>query len=130
MSVVMSVAGRPKPDSGLELYAWLFMRISGVVLLFMALGHLAIMHIINNIEVINYSFVAKRFMTPFWRTYDLVMLWLALIHGANGIRTLMEDYISAPGWRLVSLASLYVVSFIILALGSLVIFTFQPVTAP
>jgi succinate dehydrogenase / fumarate reductase membrane anchor subunit len=124
------MTGRPKPDSGLELYAWLFMRVSGVVLLFLALGHLAIMHIINNIEVINYSFVAKRFMTPFWRTCDLVMLWLALIHGANGIRTLMEDYISARGWRLVSLASLYVVSFILLALGSLVIFTFQPVATP
>ena len=126
----MSMAGRPKPDSGLELYAWLFMRISGVVLLFMALGHLAIMHIINNIEVINYAFVAKRFATPFWRTYDVVMLWLAMIHGVNGIRTLVEDYISARGWRLVSLASLYVVSFIILALGSMVIFTFQPVVAP
>lgn len=126
----MGIAGRPKPDSGLELYAWLFMRISGVVLLFMALGHLTIMHIINNIEVINYAFVAKRFATPFWRTYDLVMLWLAMIHGVNGIRTLVEDYISARGWRLVSLASLYVVSFIILALGSIVIFTFQPVAAP
>ena len=126
----MNIAGRPRPDSGLELYAWLFMRISGVVLLFMALGHLCIMHIINNIEVINYAFVAKRFATPFWRTYDLVMLWLAMIHGVNGIRTLVDDYISARGWRLVSLASLYVGSFIILALGSLVIFTFQPVSAP
>jgi succinate dehydrogenase / fumarate reductase membrane anchor subunit len=126
----MSIAGRPRPDSGLELYAWLFMRISGVVLLFMALGHLTIMHIINNIEVINYAFVAKRFATPFWRTYDLVMLWLAMIHGVNGIRTLVDDYISARGWRLVSLASLYVLSFIILALGSMVIFTFQPVATP
>jgi succinate dehydrogenase / fumarate reductase membrane anchor subunit len=126
----MSIAGRPRPDSGLELYAWLFMRISGVVLLFMALGHLTIMHIINNIEVINYAFVARRFATPFWRTYDLVMLWLAMIHGVNGIRTLVDDYISARGWRLVSLASLYVVGVIILVLGSLVIFTFQPVTAP
>jgi succinate dehydrogenase / fumarate reductase membrane anchor subunit len=106
------------------------MRISGVVLLFLALGHLAIMHIINNIEVIDYSFVAGRFVTPFWRTYDVVMLWLAMIHGTNGIRTLVDDYVSARGWRLVSLASLYVVSFVILALGSLVIFTFQPVQTP
>ena len=126
----MNGVGRARPDSGLELYAWLFMRISGVVLLFMALGHLCIMHIINNIEVINYAFVAKRFATPFWRTYDLVMLWLAMIHGVNGIRTLVDDYISARGWRLVSLASLYVLSFIILALGSMVIFTFQPVATP
>ncbi len=126
----MSNGPRPRPEGGLELYAWLFMRISGVVLLFLALGHLAIMHIINSIEVINYEFVAARFMTPFWRTYDLVLLWLAMIHGANGIRTLVDDYISARGWRLVSLASLYVVSFVILALGSLVLFTFQPVPAP
>ena len=126
----MNGASRPRPDSGLELYTWLFMRISGVVLLFMALGHLTIMHIIYNIEVVDYDFVARRFMTPFWRTYDLVMLWLAMIHGTNGIRYLVDDYISARGWRLASLASLYVVSFIILALGSLVIFTFQPVTAP
>ena len=102
----MDGAGRARPESGLELYAWLFMRISGVVLLFMALGHLCIMHIINNIEVINYAFVAKRFATPFWRTYDAVMLWLAMIHGVNGIRTLVDDYITARGWRLVSLASL------------------------
>ena len=101
-----------------------------MVLLFLALGHLAIMHIINSIEVVNYDFVAARFMTPFWRTYDLVMLWLAMIHGANGVRTLVDDYISARGWRLVSLASLYVVSFVILALGSLVLFTFQPVATP
>ena len=126
----MSSGARPRPDSGLELYAWLFMRISGVVLLFLALGHLVIMHLINNIEVVNYNFVAARYMTPFWRTYDLVMLWLAMIHGTNGIRTLVDDYISARGWRLVSLSSLYVVGFIILALGSIVIFTFQPVTAP
>jgi succinate dehydrogenase / fumarate reductase membrane anchor subunit len=126
----MNNGPKPRPDSGLELYAWLFMRVSGVALLFLALGHLAIMHLINNIEVVNYDFVARRFMTPFWRTYDLVMLWLAMIHGTNGIRTLVDDYVSSQGWRLASLASLYVVSFVILALGSLVIFTFQPVATP
>jgi succinate dehydrogenase / fumarate reductase membrane anchor subunit len=126
----MNGAGRPRPESGLELYAWLFMRVSGIVLLFMALGHLLIMHVINNVDVINYQFVVRRYATPFWRTYDLIMLWLALIHGVNGVRTLVDDYISARGWRVASLASLYVVSFIILVLGSLIILTFQPVTAP
>lgn len=126
----MNGAGRPRPESGVELYAWLFMRISGVVLLFMALAHLAIMHVINNIEVIDYRFVVRRYATPFWRTYDLVMLWLALIHGLNGVRTVVVDYVYARGWRVVSLASLYVVGFIFVALGSLVILTFQPVAVP
>ncbi len=126
----MNGAGRPRPESGLELYAWLFMRVSGVVLLFLALGHLAVMHVIHDIESIDYQFVARRFATPFWRTYDLVMLWLALIHGLNGVRTLIEDYVSARGWRAFSLASLYVLGFVFLALGSLVILTFQAVTSP
>jgi len=126
----MNGAGRPRPESGLELYAWMFMRVSGVVLLFLALGHLLIMHLINNVDNIDFQFVARRYATPFWRTYDLVMLWLALIHGLNGIRTLVGDYVRAKGWQVASLASLYVLGFILLALGSLTILTFQPPALP
>ena len=122
----MSGAGKPRPESGLELYAWLFMRVSGLALLFLALGHLLIMHIIHNVDNIDFQFVAQRYATPFWRTYDLVMLWLALIHGLNGIRTLVGDYVRPKGWQVATLASLYVFGFILLALGSLTIMTFQP----
>ncbi|MCL5006351.1 MAG: succinate dehydrogenase [Acidobacteria bacterium] len=122
----MNGAGRPRPQGGIDLWAWIFMRVSGVVLLVMVLVHLVIMHIINSIEVINYNFVAQRYATPFWRTYDLVMLWLAFIHGVNGVRVMIDDYVGSRGWRLLSLASLYVLGFIFLALGSLVILTFNP----
>ena len=122
----MNGAGRPRPQGGIDLLAWIFMRVSGVVLLLMVLVHLAIMHIINNIEVINYHFVAQRYATPFWRTYDLVMLWLAFIHGLNGVRVMIDDYVGSQGWRVFSLASLYVLGFVFLALGSLVILTFNP----
>jgi len=122
----MNGAGRPRPESGLELYAWLFMRISGITLLVLALGHLLVMHVINNVDNIDFKFVAERYATPFWRTYDLLLLWLALIHGINGVRTLVDDYIHPRGWRAASLASLYVIGFVLLALGSLIILTFQP----
>ena len=122
----MNGAGRPRPESGLELYAWMFMRVSGVLLLFLALGHLLIMHIIHNVDNIDFQFVAQRYATPFWRTYDLVMLWLALIHGLNGIRTLVGDYVRPKGWQVATIASLYVLGFILLALGSLTILTFRP----
>ena len=125
----MSAAARPRPESGFELYAWLFMRVSGVALLFMALIHLLVMHVINDIEVINYQFVVSRYGTPFWRTYDLVMLWLAMLHGVNGARTMVLDYVHGGGVRVVSLAALYLVGFIMLALGSLVILTFHPVAS-
>lgn len=119
--------GRVRPEGKFELVAWLFMRISGLLLVFLALGHLFIMHIFNSIDTIDYDFVAERFATPFWRTYDLVMLTLAMMHGTNGIRTLIDDYILAPGKRLFALSFLYVVFFVLVSLGALVLFTFQPV---
>jgi succinate dehydrogenase / fumarate reductase membrane anchor subunit len=118
---------KPRPVGGLELYAWFFMRVSGILLLFLALGHLAIMHIINSVDAVNYDFVARRYTTPFWRTYDLTMLWLALGHGLNGVRAILDDYVTAKSWRVVSLSVLYIVGFVFLLLGSLVILTFQPV---
>ena len=126
----MSGAGKPRPESGLELYAWIFMRISGLALLFLALGHLLIMHIIHNVDSIDFRFVAARYATPFWRTYDLLMLWFAMIHGVNGVRTVLVDYINPRGWRTASLASLYVLGFILLTLGSIAILTFQPPMTP
>jgi len=125
----MNRLGREKPAGGFELFAWFFMRISGIALIVLALGHLAIMHLINNVDIINYDFVARRWATPFWRTYDMVLLCLALIHGLNGLRTVIDDYVHTMKWRIVSLSCLYVFGFVVLVIGALVIFTFpfQPV---
>ncbi len=119
---------RPRPVvSGFELYSWLFMRVSGLLLIFLALGHLAIMHIINSVEAINYAFVATRWGSLFWRSYDWLLLILALLHGFNGLRIVVEDYIHSNGWRVLALTIVYLLTFLFLVLGSLVIFTFQPV---
>ena len=117
--------GRVRPEGKFELFAWFFMRLSGLLLVFLALGHLVIMHLVNNIDKINYQFVADRFTTPFWRTYDLLMLVLAMMHGTNGIRTLIGDYIQAPGRRLLALSTLYVIFFVLVALGAMILFTFK-----
>ena len=104
------------------------MRISGILLIFMALGHMFIMHILNDVAEINYAFVAERYATPFWRTYDLFMLFLAMLHGMNGARVLIVDYVRSRGWRVFSLSTLYVFGFALLLLGTLIIMTFQPVS--
>lgn len=123
----MNRLGTEKPAGGFELFAWFFMRLSGIVLILLVLGHLAIMHIINNVEDVNYDFVAARYATPFWRTYDMVMLWLALIHGLNGLRAIIDDYVHTRTWRAISLSCLYFFGFVFLVIGSLVIFTFKSI---
>lgn len=96
------------------------------MLLLLALGHLAIMHLINSVDNVDFQFVAQRYATPFWRSYDLLMLILALLHGCNGLRTVLEDYCQRPLLRVVCLSTLYVACFFFLVVGSLVILTFQP----
>src|SRR5262245_39903591 len=106
MTSLSPSGGRVAPSGGVELFAWIFMRVSGLLLLFLALGHLAVMHLINNVDNIDYAFVAARFATPFWRTYDWLMLVLALLHGLNGLRVIIDDYFSG-GRRVFALSILY-----------------------
>ncbi len=97
------------------------------MLVVLAIGHLVIMHLVSSVEIIDYRWVAVRWLTPFWRTYDLVLLWLAMVHGLNGTRIVIDDYVLARGWRMAAQSGLAVVGLIFLALGSVVIFSFQPV---
>ncbi len=77
------VSGR---RSNYEMYSWMFMRVSGVVLVVLVLGHLLIMNVLDGgVHRINFGFVAGRWANPFWQAWDLIMLWLAEIHGANGM---------------------------------------------
>ena len=73
--------------------AWLFMRVSGLILVIMVLVHFTIMHVINDIQDISFAFVVKRFATPFWISFDLIMLILGLVHGLNGMRTIIDDFV-------------------------------------
>jgi succinate dehydrogenase / fumarate reductase membrane anchor subunit len=118
---------RSRGRSNLELYGWLFMRVSGVLLVFLVLGHLLIMNILDGgVQRINFGFVAGRWSSPFWQLWDLVMLWLAQLHGTNGLRTIINDYTRRDRTRLLLTLTLYTASALVVALGTLVIFTFDP----
>ena len=123
--VVTPYGSRVKPSGGIELAAWVFMRISGIALLGLALGHLFIMHVFNNVHTIDYDFVARRYLKLFWRGYDLTMLWLAMIHGLNGMRTLIDDYLRPPA-RGIVIKGMVLIGVLFLILGTWVILTFRP----
>ncbi|MBI4313564.1 MAG: succinate dehydrogenase hydrophobic membrane anchor subunit [Candidatus Omnitrophica bacterium] len=120
-----ATGAHPRPQGGFELYAWLFMRISGIILLVLALGHWLIMHVLNSVHAIDYDFVAGRYAKIFWRGYDLTMLWLAMIHGINGMRTLADDYLKPPA-RGIAVKGLYLIGLVFLILGTWVIVSFNP----
>jgi len=113
--------------SNFELYSWLFMRLSGLLLVVLVLGHLFIMNILDGgVHRLNFAFVAGRWASPFWQFWDLSMLWLAQLHGGNGLRTIIDDYARKGSTRFWLKIVLYVSMVLILAVGTMVIFTFDP----
>ena len=122
-----TLSRRTAQRSNFELYSWLFMRISGIVLVFLVLGHLFIMNILDGgVQRINFAFVAGRWSSPFWQVWDLTMLWLAMLHGTNGMRTIINDYAERDQTRFWLKMILYVSAGFIILLGTLVVFTFDP----
>ena len=110
-----------------ELYGWLFMRLSGVVLVVLVLGHLLIQLVLDGgVTKVGFAFVAGRWASPWWQFWDLLQLWLAMIHGTNGMRTVINDYADKDRTRAILKGLLYTAAVLTIFLGTLVIFTFDP----
>jgi succinate dehydrogenase / fumarate reductase membrane anchor subunit len=118
---------RSRSRTSFEMYSWIFMRMSGLLLVVLVLGHLLIMNVLDGgVQRVNWGFVAGRWASPFWRTWDLMQLWLAELHGTNGLRTVINDYAVRDSTRFWLKMLLYTSAFLVLVLGTLVIFTFDP----
>lgn len=109
-----------------EKWGWLYMRFSGVLLVVLIFGHLLVnLFLGEGVSAIDFAFVAGKFANPFWIVWDTLLLWLALIHGANGMRTLTNDYARGK-LRVVLLVALAGATIVLLVLGTLVLTTFDP----
>lgn len=113
-----------------EKWGWIYMRASGVVLVVLIFGHLFVNLFSGaGVKAIDFAFVAGKFADPFWVVWDTLLLWLALVHGANGMRTLVNDYANNRLVRYVLLGGIAVSTIVLLTLGTLVIYTFNPCPA-
>ncbi len=127
-----SRAARPLPVvSPRERFWWWFMRISGLALVIPALGQMFIMHVLVELTggEIDFAFVQSRWGTPFWRIYDLLLLLLAFVHGVNGARIVVADYVTHRRARSLIIGVLLALAAIWLVLGMAVIAFFDPATA-
>ncbi len=118
---------RQRSRTNFEMVSWVFMRVSGLILVFLVLGHLFIMNILDGgVQRTKFAFVAGRYASPFWQMWDLLQLWLAMIHGTNGLRTIINDYAARDQTRFWLKTVLFSACVFILILGTYVIFTFDP----
>lgn len=127
------VQSGPKPPRGrTELNIWLFLRISGVLLIVLALFHMFWLHFVINVEDVTFNTIVQRWNDPaqpllslFWRVYDLSLLAFAFTHGVLGVNYMVRDYIHRGRSRRViqvGLAGLWVV---LMLMGLGIIFYFR-----
>jgi len=120
---------RPARKRGVnwEKWGWIYMRASGVALVVLIFGHLFVNLVAGEgVKAIDFAFVAGKWADPFWIVWDMLLLWLALIHGANGMRTLVNDYATRPALRRILLGLILLATVALLVLGTLVLTTFDP----
>ena len=117
-----SGSGRRKRSP--EALSWAFMRLSGLALVFLALIHFSVTHIINDVVETDYDFVAERWHNPLWRLFDWALLVLALSHGVNGLRWIVDDYVRDPGRRKAVKGLLFGLTGVLMIVGTLTILAF------
>jgi succinate dehydrogenase / fumarate reductase, membrane anchor subunit len=101
------------------------MRVSGFLLVFLTFGHLWANNMAFNAGEIDFDYVASRLAQPSVRVYDSFLLLFALLHGVNGLRYSIEDYVQRPERRLAWKVALFTVAGAVFVLGVMALWTFS-----
>lgn len=123
--------GYERPDAAMqkkgkfELYSWVFMRVSGLLLIFMTLYHLYWWNLVVGVEHLSAELVLERWNQPLWRFFNIALATFAMLHGLNGLRYSIEDYIRNPTARKVVKGIAYFVVLGALAWGIFALLTYD-----
>src|SRR4030042_2914767 len=97
---------------------WLLMRYSGIALIPLAWIHVLIQDVLVGVHRIDLDYVALRWATLGWRVYDMALLGFAFAHGMNGLRQVLEDYITRDRPRRLVRWGLFAAWLVITAIGA------------
>jgi succinate dehydrogenase / fumarate reductase cytochrome b subunit len=91
----------------------------------LALGHIFITHYANVPSDTTFDWVSKRWANPLWRSFDWLLLLMALWHGLLGLRLSIVDYIRKDGWRVVANSATWLTAIVFSVVGTITIVTFD-----
>ena len=76
-------------QSNFERTAFMFMRLSGIALLILAVGHMLLQHVLNSSTNLTIIFVAEQWNSWGWKVFDILLLAFTVSHGINGFRNVL-----------------------------------------
>lgn len=100
-----------------ELAWWIFMRVSGLLMIIIVGAHVFMTNIMINVGDVDFAFVTGRLGTPWLKIFNTALLVLAMLHGANGLRYSIEDYNRKAGRRFVWKIVLYTLTIAVMVIG-------------
>ena len=104
---------------------WFFQRLSGIYLAVVLFLHVIMTHVLVSGDL-DFSDVAERVATPFWKTIDISFLVIALFHGLYGAWVVLDDYIHVQWLRVVIYSAIAILSVLLVTLGALTLISFNP----
>ena len=110
-----------KPKATYESIAWKWMRYSGIALIPLAWIHVAIQDVIVGVYAIDIDYVALRWASIGWQTYDILLLAFAFAHGMNGLRQVAMDFVHTDKARRNLSILLFIVWIVVSAIGAVAI---------
>ena len=128
----MRVRYAPKRGINLDYIMWLFTRVSGVAIVILSLIGLGsamymgarlqmdlptalrwtFFPINNHVVNSNVPDVTKGWAGMFWNVMCFLIIFFAFTHAANGLRMIIEDYLSAKRWQTVIRIVLAIIWFV------------------
>ncbi len=102
------------------------MRLSGIMLLLRAVGHMLLQHVFRDVHNLTLQVVQDVWRSWGWRAYDLLLLIFAILHGLNGLRQILEDFINKPQTVKIVNRVLLVVVVLTIVWSAVAIFSFNP----
>ena len=104
-------------------FAWLFQRISGILLLLLIFTHFWVTHYFPG-GFVTFEKVSVRLVFPTWKVFDIFLLLTSIFHGLNGIWIILLDYIHKDWFRITIYGVLWVMGLVFSILGTLTIISF------
>jgi succinate dehydrogenase / fumarate reductase membrane anchor subunit len=110
-----------------ERWGWIYQRVSGLILIVLVFTHLISSLVMGDgISQVDFGFVAGKWADDLWQWWDFALLILALTHGGNGMRMIINDYAHGRYMPHILQWALRLSVVGLAVLGTLVIFTFDP----
>jgi succinate dehydrogenase / fumarate reductase cytochrome b subunit len=106
------------PGRNLETWSWLFMRWSGGLLILLIWAHVLANALLTGAHHIDLQYVADRWAQPLNWGATFTILFLAVIHGANGLRAVLADYVHGAAINRFINVVLVIACVVLVALGA------------